>query len=106
MSQPGCFLTIDDIKEPSWALLAVSAINHSGDRGTGADGIMAASTDIESIILNGGMDDLFMFPGEEVRPGLYLWRGRIEEDGEAIGTAVLLHPSAVQHWLDISMERA
>jgi hypothetical protein len=101
MSQLGDTITIDDLPTGhSWALIAHTAINHSGDYGTGAGGIMAASSDIEALILAGDIASLYIFPQSEVPAGLYLWHGVIEEDGALIGTATRLHPYGMQHWLD------
>ena len=84
----------------SWALVAHTALNHSGDSGTGAGGIMAASKDIADIILAGGIDSLFLFPDSRLPAGLYLWVGTLEEDGACIGHGERLHPLCMQHWLD------
>lgn len=103
MSQIGASLTIDDLpKGRSWALIAHTAINHSGDRGAGAAGIMAASSDIEAIILSGGIESLFIFPELNLPAGLYLWHGAVEEDGACIGSGERLHPTFMQHWIDIN----
>jgi hypothetical protein len=103
MSQVGANITIDDIKPgESWALIAHTAINHSGDHGAGAAGIMAASSDIEAIILAGGIESLFIFPDVKARPGLYLWHGKIEEDDEFIGRGEQLNPFYMEHWLGLN----
>lgn len=87
----------------SWALIAHSALNHSGDSGTGASGILAASADLARIILAGGIDSLFIFPHEtRDKPGLYLWTGTVEHEPEldCDGKIERLHPLCMQHWLD------
>lgn len=86
----------------SWALIAHSAINHSGDNGTGASGILAASADLARIIEAGGIADLFIFPGLRDKPGLYLWTGTVTHEPEldCDGRCERLHPACMQHWLD------
>lgn len=101
MSQPGGAIYDVDTGE-SWALIAHSALQHSGDSGTGASGILAASSDIASIVLGGGIGDLFCFPNETDPPGLYLWHGKVEHepDLDMEGKTELLHPDLLNYWLN------
>lgn len=102
MSQVGA--CIDELPEgTSWALIAYSALNHSGDGdGTGASGILAASSDIAQIVLSGSIGDLFIFPTDRDPPGLYLWQGTVEHEPELYceGQTERLHPDYMQTWID------
>jgi hypothetical protein len=92
MSQPGAY--IEDLDSgTSWALIAHSAL-------PGAGGIMAGSSDIAAIVGKGGIAEIFVFPTETDPPGIYLWWGSVDADGGQCGITELLHPDAMQLWLD------
>lgn len=107
MSQPGSTIEISELEDgASWVLIAHSAMTHL----SGVDGIMAGSRDIADIIENDKGDGLFIFPDESDAPGLYLWTGKIIPDDDedfgfsCLGSAELIHPSSMQHWLDHNCE--
>lgn len=97
MSQIGGCIDTDHVAPgTSWALIAHSAIG-------GAGGILAASSDIELIILAGDISSLFVFPGDSQDPGLYLWMGSLKHEPELqciTAHCERLHPDYMQTWID------